>query len=499
MLNNEYIEEIEINCYDELVQSIQGKTDCCDDLRDKFIFRGVENEIFKLIPSALREDNKLNNFVDEDFKKTLQVSYNHAVKHGLLFDENKDIPGGFSFISVDKEGNAIEGYYPYASTVEEFQYYKEIRVLMNFFDRGDKVGLKIPANQDIRKLLDHDDDELEDKYRFYWPNPNYFELISLAQHYGVPTRALDWSYDYKVALYFAVKNILNKDYLCNEKPKNAVLWAFNYKYLDIDYLLSETNPFAIKHYRPEYNSNPNLNAQKGLFTFVMNDLRHISKEPFDEFVSEILSIADDFDVINGKKVVEFPKEEKAFYKFIIPEEVKPEILYDLYLEGYSEEYLFPGYSGVTKSIENRVKLDKLLLKTIDCNKKNVLLVMNENKIEKIKTGEKLYEFKRYNFSEEVDKIFIYSKESKEVIGCFKGNKIFANTPLHFWKNFSEKSGLTKKELFDYFECKGWGWAIKINDLRIFDNPIKIYNFKEPGNYCYIENRDELKFLLNFRR
>ena len=498
MLNNEYIEEIEINCYDELVQSIQGKTDCCDDLRDKFIFRGVENENFKLIPSALREDNKLNNFVDEDFKKTLQVSYNHAVKHGLLFDENKDIPGGFSFISVDKEGNAIEGYYPYASTVEEFQYYKEIRVLMNFFDRGDKVGLKIPANQDIRKLLDHDDDELEDKYRFYWPNPNYFELISLAQHYGVPTRALDWSYDYKVALYFAVKNILNKDYLCNEKPKNAVLWAFNYKYLDIDYVLSETNPFAIKHYRPEYNSNPNLNAQKGLFTFVMNDLRHISKEPFDEFVSEILSIADDFDVINGKKVVEFPKEEKAFYKFIIPEEVKPEILYDLYLEGYSEEYLFPGYSGVTKSIENRVKLDKLLLKTIDCNKKNVLLVMNENKIEKIKTGEKLYEFKRYNFSEEVDKIFIYSKESKEVIGCFKGNKIFANTPLHFWKNFSEKSGLTKKELFDYFECKGWGWAIKINDLRIFDNPIKIYNFKEPGNYCYIENRDELKFLLNFR-
>ncbi len=497
MLNNEYVEEIEINSYDELVKIIQGKKDYCDDLRDKFIFRGVENENFKLIPSALREDNKLNNFVDEDFKKTLQVSYNNAVKHGLLFDENKDIPGGFSFISVDKEGNEIDGYYPNASTVEEFQYYKEIRVLMNFFDRGDKVGLKIPANQDIRKLLDHDDDKLEDKYRFYWPNPNYFELISLAQHYGVPTRALDWSYDYKVALYFAVKNILNKDYLCNKKPKNAVLWAFNYKYLDINYLLSETNPFAIKHYRPEYNSNPNLNAQKGLFTFVMNDLTHIFEEPFDEFVSEILSMADDFDVINGKKAVEFPEGEKAFYKFIIPEDVKPEILNELYLEGYSEEYLFPGYFGVTKSIENRVKLDKLLLKTINCNKKNVLLVMDKNKIEKIKTGEKLYEFKRYNFSEEVDKIFIYSKESKEVIGWFRGNKIFANTPLYFWKKFSRKSGLTEKELFDYFERKGWGWAIKINDLRIFDNPIKIYNFKEPGNYCYIENRDELKFLLNF--
>ena len=385
MLNNDNIEKIEINSYDELVKIIQGKTDCCEDLRDKFIFRGVENENFKLIPSALRDDNNLNNFVDEDFKKTLQVSYNHAVENGLLFDENKDMPGGFSFISVDKEGNTIDGHYPYASTVEEFQYYKEIRVLMNFFDRGDKVGLKIPTNQDIRKLLDHDD-KLEDKYRFYWPNPNYFELISLAQHYGVPTRALDWTYDYKVALYFAVKNILNNDYLCNEKPTNAVLWAFNYKSIEIDCLLSKNNPFAIKHYRPEYNSNPNLNAQKGLFTFVMNDLTHISKEPFDKFVAEILSRADEFDVING---------EKAFYKFIIPEDVKPEILNELYLEGYSEEYLFPGYSGVTKSIENRVRLDKLLLKRINCNKKNVLLVMDKNKIEKIKTGEKLYEFKRY--------------------------------------------------------------------------------------------------------
>lgn len=497
MLDNKYIERIKINSYDELVKIIQGKTDYCENLRDKFIFRGIENENFKLIPSALRNDNKLNNYVDEDFKKTLQVSYEHAVKHGYCFDEDKYIPGCICFISVDKEGKKIDGHYPYVFSVEEFQYRKEVNALMKFFDKGDKVGLKIPVSQDIRKLLDHSD-KSEDKYIFYWPNPDYFELISLAQHYGVPTRALDWSYDYKVSLYFAVKNILNNSYLCNEKPKNAVLWAFNYKSIEIDYLLSKNNPFAIKHYRPEYNSNPNLNAQKGLFTFIMNDLTHISEEPFDKFVAEILSRADEFDVIDGKKAVEFPEGEKAFYKFIIPEEIKPEILNELYLEGYSEEYLFPGYLGVAKSIENRVNLDKLLLKRINCNKKNVLLVMDYNKIEKIKTGEKLYEFKKYNFSQEVDKIFIYSKEFKEVVGCFRGNKIFANTPLYFWKNFSEKAGLTKKELFDYFKQKGWGWAIKINDLRIFDNPIKLYNFKEPGNYCYIENRDELKFLLNFK-
>ena len=39
MLNTEYIEEIKINSYDELVKKKKKKTDLCDDLRDKFIFR----------------------------------------------------------------------------------------------------------------------------------------------------------------------------------------------------------------------------------------------------------------------------------------------------------------------------------------------------------------------------------------------------------------------------------------------------------------------------
>ncbi|WP_427003097.1 hypothetical protein [Methanobrevibacter intestini] len=52
MLNHGYVEKIEINSYDELVKIIQGKTDYCDNLRDKFIFRGIENENFQLIESV---------------------------------------------------------------------------------------------------------------------------------------------------------------------------------------------------------------------------------------------------------------------------------------------------------------------------------------------------------------------------------------------------------------------------------------------------------------
>ena len=45
---------------------------------------------------------------------------------------------------------------------------------------------------------------------------------------------------------------------------------------------------------------------------------------------------------------------------LIPEDEKPNILKELYSEGYSEEYLFPGYDGVKQTIENRVKLDQVI-------------------------------------------------------------------------------------------------------------------------------------------
>jgi hypothetical protein len=48
------------------------------------------------------------------------------------------------------------------------------------------------------------------------------------------------------------------------------------------------------------------------------------------------------------------------YKLIIPKELKVEILNELYLDGYSEEYLFPGYKGVSKHVINEVKLKNLL-------------------------------------------------------------------------------------------------------------------------------------------
>lgn len=62
--------------------------------------------------------------------------------------------------------------------------------------------------------------------------------------------------------------------------------------------------------------------------------------------------------LEGIKKFTLQKDEKIFYKFIIPGKCKSKILKELYLDGYSEKYLFPGYKGVVDAMKNRIELEK---------------------------------------------------------------------------------------------------------------------------------------------
>lgn len=375
MDENLFIEKIDIDSYEKLVKTIKGKTSKCDDLRNKFIFRGVEDSTFKLIPSALR-GSKLNGYVNEDFKLTLRVLKEEALEYGFeVNDESADeyasIPINKYFEKIDDESSEL------IFSKSEFQFRKELDALLNFLNYADKVGLKIPAEQDIRKLMERNIGKTFD-YKTLWPKSDFYETISLAQHYGVPTRALDWSYDYNVALYFALKNILDDDYLNAEKtPSEGVLWAYDYRYFERNHYYHGDEIFPIQYYRPEYNTNPNLNAQKGLFTFIVDRIGEISDKSFNKFITDnLLNKSHDFEKFRNSNQTDILDDEKIFYKFLISEEAKPNILNELYLEGYSEEYLFPGYNGVVLAIENKIKLDQIRKKRF-YSSKNGLVISNK--------------------------------------------------------------------------------------------------------------------------
>ena len=357
----DFVAEYKINSYDKLLSFFQ-ESDENPDLRENYIFRGLSDYGYDLIPSSLRKykngDYKISDYINNDFKLLLNTKMEYQKEDGTkgrglvsyCIDKNNEISNEISDRSV--------------GSFDEVQFKREISVLLHFLDYSDKIGLKIFAEPSIRKWI-HSYLAYENKFYETWPKEEFFEIISLAQHHGLPTRALDWSYDYKVSLYFAIKNVLKEE----EKHKDCVLWAFNYKIFENNHIMDSENiheDFVI--YRPEYNSNSNLKAQRGLFTFVVSkQYDNMDKEEyFDEFIiNKLINSVDEHNKelyfkLDGFKPFKIPDNVKIFYKFIIPGNIKAKILYNLYLDGYGTEEIYPNYKGVVDSIKNRVKLEKIL-------------------------------------------------------------------------------------------------------------------------------------------
>ena len=310
---------------------------------------------------------------------------------------------------------------------------------------------------------------------------------------------MDWSYDFKSALYFATRNILQGN------SDDCVLWAFNYKLFEDSYNPNHNFPYKLQFYRPEYNSNQNLKGQKGLFTFIISEDYNFDNRPLNYIIIEDVMNNIDYNAKTKNYVKIFglndfiiPSDEKIFYKFIISNELKHEILKELYLDGYCEENLFPGYLGVVQGIENRVKLEDYEKKLSADKKTDILMSFNEKEVENIFNFNKRVIFRKSLDYDKIDKVFIYSKASEEILGYFKVYEIIKNVPENMWNTFRAKSTLDKEDFFKYFENLSEGYAIFITDLIKFQYPISIdlvANFE----YCQIDCKTKnLNFLLNFK-
>ena len=186
--------------------------------------------------------------------------------------------------------------------------------------------------------------------------------MSLAQHYGISTRLLDWSRDLNVAIYFALSDYLRgKEIRENEY---MTIWAMDGGSLEL-----ESKPLPLKIIKPRYHNNPNLHAQKGVFSVwsvskkdIMdpiptqdNSIRIIEKEvndrPLDELLKEYIEEHRDL----FKDVTYLYRFDFYDIKYQIP------FLYN-YLEKQKStaQYIFPGYDGVTRYIKERKVINELM-------------------------------------------------------------------------------------------------------------------------------------------
>ncbi len=122
----------------------------------------------------------------------------------------------------------------------------------------------------------------------------------------------------------------------------------------------------------------------------------------------------------------------------------------------------------------------------------VLLSIKPEFVEKIFSGEKLYEYRKIIFkSKDVSSVVIYSTMPVgKIVGEFKFKKIHIDSPEIIWNETKQYSGISEKFFFDYFKNRSEAYAIEIEKVIKYTEPLDPHTifpkFTPPQSFCYLD-------------
>lgn len=174
-----------------------------------------------------------------------------------------------------------------------------------------------------------------------------WRVLTLGQHYGLPTRLIDWTYSPFIAVHFATADVAKYD-------KDGIIWKVDF--VKVNNLLPE----PLKNVLGEIGSNTFTVEMLEEAVPNLKDFDNLSENPLVVFF-EPPSIDDRivnqfafFSVASNPtlKLNDWLKNHPETYqKIIIPSELKWEIRDKLDQANITERLLFPGLDGLAKWLE----------------------------------------------------------------------------------------------------------------------------------------------------
>jgi hypothetical protein len=226
----------------------------------------------------------------------------------------------------------------------------ELEYLGRFASVADRHGLAIPEDsQKLRRLLAP---QITPDEEGWWPPAELWSVMALAQHHGIPTRLLDWSWDPYVAAYFAAEGVMRAlDESGAKRPGRGRLgvWAlalsavrgqvFSRRGRRVDTRESRAaDDMALEIVQAPAFGNPNLHAQKGFFTLEREQIppvgRPVRRRPYVPLNVRL-------------------RGGRALKLLTLPHTQAPQLLRFLEHAGVSAASIFPGFDGVVRALRER--------------------------------------------------------------------------------------------------------------------------------------------------
>lgn len=174
---------------------------------------------------------------------------------------------------------------------------------------------------------------------------SFWKWLSVAQHHGLPTRLLDWTYSPYVALHFATANLEKFSF-------DAVIWCVNYKKIN-DYL-----PLPLRKIIEQEGSSSFTTTMLNKECMSFRELDAL-KEGIDDFVVFLEPPSLDDRIVNQFALFSMMTDPGAYldkwlekrcelyFQVIIPASLKWEIRDKLDQANITERVLFPGLDGLS--------------------------------------------------------------------------------------------------------------------------------------------------------